>query len=110
MLGDGALVDALRARAADSCRSQCVARVLVGPGTDRLDERQPGGQRNELVPPQPGDDEHIRFANSRAQIVDGGHLEVIDAGRAQREAVGEPVGRMSEGDPKIGRRKCSGLR
>ena len=75
MLGDRALVGALRAGEADAGRAQRVAGVLVGAGADRLDEGEPRAPRRSVVAPQARDQQHVRLADARLQLVEAAHLE-----------------------------------
>ena len=55
MLGDRALVRAVRAGEPDARPRQRGARILVGARADRLDEGEPRRLGDQLVAPQPGD-------------------------------------------------------
>jgi hypothetical protein len=96
MLGDRALVYALRAGDANAGRAQRVAGILVGAGADRLDEGEPGRRGNQFVPPQPGAQQHVHLADARLQIVEAAHLEPVNAGVAQSEAFTHAISDVGE--------------
>jgi hypothetical protein len=64
-----------------------LARELVGAGADRLDEAQPLRLRQEIVPPQAGDHQHVGLADPLLQRGSVAHLEAVDAGAACQEAL-----------------------
>jgi len=96
MLGDRALVHALRAGDADAGRAQRVAGILVCAGADRLDEGEPGRRGNQFVPPQAGAQQHVHLRDARLQIVQAAHLEPVEVGVAQGEAFAHAIGDMGE--------------
>ena len=98
VLGDGAGVDAARARQADAAARQRLARKLVGAGADRLDEAQPGRPIEQPVVPQPRDHQHVGLGQRGCQGLGVAHREAGDAGPERRKALVQPIGDMSKAD------------
>ena len=96
VLGDRLRVHAGGAGEADAVRAQHVLVVHVDAGADRLDELELLGDARQLVLPQHGDHEHIRFRQLPEQLFRRAHLDVGDARIAQREALGQAVGAMGK--------------
>src|SRR5262249_29587987 len=106
---DRPLVDALGARQTDALRAQHIARELIGPRPDRLNEPQLGGALYQPVAPQAGDDENVGLGNARGQIIEAAHLDRAQPGVARGKAIAQAIGHMGETDREvgaIGKRTC----
>ncbi len=76
--------------------------VLVGAGAQRLHEAQAGRAVQQVIAPQAGDDEHVRLADARFQLLERAHLEAAQAGVSRGESVLHAIGDMREADGDVG--------
>ena len=60
-----------------------------------------GASRDELVAPQHRDREDIEFAEPRRELVEAAHLEMSDAGPAQRKALRHAIGDVGKADREV---------
>jgi hypothetical protein len=96
MLGHGARIDACSTGKPNVLRRQLLPGILVHARTDRLDELQLGGGRNQLVLPHARDHHDIGFAHPLLQIVEVPDLKALHPGLAQVEARLHLVRRVGE--------------
>src|SRR5262249_19026016 len=109
---DGTRIDPARACQGNAALRQRCRRELVGAGADRLDEAQPRRAVEKLVPPQPGDHQHIGLADAVYQALGVADRKAADAGRTRRKPLVQLIGDMGKADrePIVGREHRRALR
>jgi hypothetical protein len=89
-------IHAARAGEADAALLQLFTIELVGAGADRLDEAQPRRRVEEVVAPEAGDHDDLRFADALLEIFPRSHFEALDGRLPRKEALLHPIGGVRE--------------
>ena len=79
VFADGVAVDAAGGCETDAPLPQRVEVELIDAGADRLDETQAGGDVQEVVLPESGNQQHVRRGQAGGQVLRCPGLEVLDA-------------------------------
>jgi hypothetical protein len=75
MFADRIGIAALSTGQPDTRRTHHIAVILIRPGAGGLDKAQAGGKLGQIIPPQPGTDQHVSARNPRIQIIAVAHFE-----------------------------------
>ena len=93
----------------DTRRAQHIAVILIRPGAGGLHKTQAGRELRQIIPPQPGTNQHIGALNPCIQIIPIAHFKEINPRAAQRKAIGKAIGDMGEADGQFLARRQHGV-